>query len=145
MFKYYKNLDDQLMLAKARLRESLAVIKEKGQIDSEYAAYEERLRFKGSQEQEITQLLNGLEILANNANIKIVNMKPRTPQDKNFYMRFAVEVETESNMSSLMRFIYDLKNSSLLLRIDRLNLNTKTSQNNTVILASMVISKIAIK
>jgi len=43
-----------------------------------------------------------------------------------------------------MKFIYDTKSSPQLIKIDKLNLNTKSSQHGTTIRSSMVISKIAL-
>jgi Tfp pilus assembly protein PilO len=71
-------------------------------------------------------------------------MRPKPAQDKDYYKRFVVEIETESDMNSLMKFIYDVKESSQLLKVDKLRLNAKSSEYDVVIRASMVISKVAL-
>lgn len=145
IFKNYSNINREIILIKAKLQKSLSIIQEKEKIDKEYTLYAERLKPKASDEQEITHILNNLEVLARNANLKIINMNPKPAQEKDFYKRFLVDIETESDMGSLMRFIYDVKNSPLALKIDRLNLNTRTAQTDVIIRASMVISKITLK
>ena len=144
-FKRYKDINREANLVENKLQRALLIIKNKDNIDKEYATYAERLKSEGSDEEEMTSMLNGLEILARNTNLRIVNMKPQAVEDKEFYKRFAVEIETESDMAALMRFIYDVKNSPILLKIDRLNLNTKTSQSGIIIVASMVISRVSIR
>lgn len=143
LIKRWNKVNQGINLVKVRLQKSLSIIKKKDRIDKEYAVYAEKLKPRGSDEQEMTRVLDGLEKLASNSNLRIVNIKPKPPQDKAFYKRFMVGLETESDMRSLMKFIYDVKNSPLLLKVDRLNLNTKSSQAGIVIRASMVISKIS--
>lgn len=145
LFKHWNEVNQEIELAKIRLQKFLSIIKEKDRIDKEYAVYAERLKLKGSDEQEMTYILDGIEKLARNSNLKIANIKPKPPQDEVFYKRFMVGLETESDMHSLMKFIYDVKNSPLLLKIDRLNLNTKSSQGGVIIRASMVISRISMR
>lgn len=145
LYKYWKNTNREISLMKGKLSQSLSIIRNKENIDKEYAVYADRLKFRGTDEQEITTMLNGIETIARNANLKIVNMKPKPPQAKEFYVRYMVEIETESDMTSLMKFIYDTKNSPLLLKVDRLGLNTKMRQADVVIRATLVISRISIK
>jgi len=64
-------------------------------------------------------VLNEIETLATNSNVRIVSMRPKPAQDLDYYKRFAVEIETESDMQSLMKFIFGLKNSPQLLKVDR--------------------------
>lgn len=144
LIKRWNEVNQEINLVKVRLQQSLSTIKDKDRIDKEYAVYAERLKPRGSDEQEMTYILDGIEKLARNSNLKIVNIKPKPPQDKKFYKQFMVGLETESDMRSLMKFIYDVKNSPLLLKVDRLNLNTKSSQAGIVIRASIAISKISI-
>lgn len=145
LFNRWNKIDQEIELAKIRLQKSLSIIKEKDRIDQEYAVYAVRLKPKGSDEQEMTYILDNIEKLTRSSNLKIANIKPQPPQDEVFYKRFMVRLETESDMHSLMRFIYELKNSPLLLKIDRLSLNTKSSQTGVIIRASMAISRISMR
>lgn len=144
LFEGWNGVSQEINLARIRLQKSFSIIKEKDRISKEYAVYAERLKPKGSDEQEMTHILDGIEKLARGSNLKIANIKPKPPQDNLSYKRFMVGLDTESDMRSLMKFIYDVKNSPLLLKVDRLNLNTKSSQQGMTIRASMVISKITI-
>ncbi|NQT95817.1 MAG: type 4a pilus biogenesis protein PilO [Candidatus Omnitrophica bacterium] len=145
LINQWNSINRNIKLSKIKLQKSLSVIKKKPEIDKEYATYAARMKSKGSDEQDITQILNELETLSRKANLKITSMRPKPSKDKGYYKRFVVEIETESPMQSLMKFIYDVKNSPQLLKVDRLNLSTKSSQEGTLIRSSMVISKVVIK
>lgn len=145
LFKKWKSLDNEVKLVKIQLEKSISFIKDKGIIDKEYEQYASKLKFSGSNEQETTYIINELETTARASGLKIVNMIPKPIRDMEYYKRFIVDIETESSMKSLMMFIYKVKNSPQLLKIDRLRLNTKTSQEGLLIRASMVISRITIE
>jgi len=143
-FKYWNSLNREIRLVKVELQKSLLIIKDKKRIDEEYGLYADKLKAGTSIEQDMTYILNELETLARSSNLKIVSMRPKPPKDKEYYKRFIVEIETESDMSALMKFIYNIKKSPQLLKVDRLNLNTKSSQQGVVIRASMIISKVSV-
>lgn len=145
LFKRWNGVDREIKLVKVKLQKAILITKQKDEIAQEYIAYADKLKPKGSDEQEMTYILNELEILARKAGLKIVNMRPKPPVDKESYKRFIVEIETESDMSCLMRFVYDIKNSAQLLKVDRLNLSTKSSQSGVIMKAAMVITKISIE
>jgi len=145
LYRRWVRSNQDLSLAKIRLHKSLSVIANKEKTDAEYALYSERLMTAGSDEQEMTAILNTLEVIARSAGLKIINIKPKPAQDKQFYSRFIVDLETESDMRGLMKFIYDTRNSPLMLKVDRLSLNTKSSRDGLVIRASLTISKFSLK
>jgi len=143
--EYWSSLERQTKLAKIKLQKSLSIIKKKSDVDKEYSTYALKMRSEGSDEQDITKILNELETTARKSQTKITSMRPKPSKDRGYYKRFVVEIETESSMQSLMKFIYDVKNSQQMLKITRLNLNTKSSQEGILIRSSMVISKVVIK
>lgn len=143
-FKKWNNIGLETKLVRVKLQKAISIIKDKNEIDKEYDLYAVKLKPRGSNEQETTFILNELEILARTSNLKIVNMRPKPPKDRDYYKRFIVNIETESNMRSLMMFIYKVRNSEQLLKIDRLRLHTKSAEEGLLIKASMVISKITI-
>ena len=109
------------------------------------STFAQKLKAKGSDEQELTHILNAIEGYARSSGTSIVSMRPKPSADMGYYKRFIVEIETESDMSSLMKFIFEVKRSPQLLKIEKLNLNSKSSQGGVIIRASMIISKIALK
>ncbi|MFH1867812.1 MAG: type 4a pilus biogenesis protein PilO [Candidatus Omnitrophota bacterium] len=145
LYKEWDSIDKETRLIRVKLQKAISAVKKKEEIDKEYNVYAAKLKPRGSDEQEVTFILNELETLARTSSLKIVNMRPKPSKDKDYYKRFTVDIETESDMRSLMMFIYKVRNSPQLLKIDKLQLNTKSGEDGLVIKASMVISKITFK
>ncbi len=145
LFTRWKNTENRTKTLKVKLKKSLMLIKDKQKVDAEYAEYEKKLRSKGSDEQDMTVILDELEKIASRCGVKIASMRPKPAKRKDYYRKFTVEIETQSDMNSLMKFIYDIKHSKQMLKIERFNLNTKSSQQGVIIRASIIISKIVIK
>ncbi len=145
LFMRWRNADSRVELIKVKLKKSLSLIKEKQKIDKEYSIYEQKLKSKGSNEQNVILILDEIEKIASRSGVKITSMRPKPPEQKDYYSRFTVKIETESAMNSLMRFIYDIKNSKQILKIEKLNINTRSSQQGVAIRASMLISKLVLE
>jgi Tfp pilus assembly protein PilO len=137
-------VNEKIEATKLDLEKSLALMQVKKDIDSEFSLYADRLKIRGGNEQEMTHILNELESIARESGVKIVSIRPKPAEEKDYYRRFEVEIETESQMSSLMSFIYYLKNSSQLIKVDKLNLNTGSVKSRPMIRTVMVVSKIAL-
>ena len=140
----WNNVNSRIGLVKAKLQKSLSLMKDKSKIEAEYNNFTQKLKQSSSDEQEITIVLDELEKAARRSGLRITSMRPKPAKQKEHYRQFEVEIETESDMSSLMRFIYDIKNSPQLIKIDKLNLNTRGGQQAVVIRAAMLISKISL-
>jgi Tfp pilus assembly protein PilO len=145
LFMRWRSTNSRIELIKVKLKKSLSLIKEKRKVDAEYSTYEKKLKSKGSNEQDITLILDEIEKIASRSGLKITSMRPNPPDQKDYYSRFAVKIDTESDMNSLMRFIYDIKNSPQILKIEKLNINTRSSQQGVAIRASMLISRLVMK
>ena len=140
----WNNVNSRIGLVKAKLQKSLSLMKDKSKIEAEYNNFTQKLKQSSSDEQEITIVLDELEKAARRSGLRITSMRPKPAKQKEHYRQFEVEIETESDMSSLMRFIYDIKNSPQLIKIDKLNLNTRGGQQAVIIRAAMLISKISL-
>jgi Tfp pilus assembly protein PilO len=140
----WNNVNNRIDLLKAKLQKSLSLMKDKSNIDAEYESFAGRIKKSPSDEQEMTVVLHELEKAARRSNLKITSMRPKPARQKEYFRQFEVEIETESDMSSLMRFIYDVKKSPQLIKIEKLNLNTRGGQQAVTIRASMLVSKISI-
>lgn len=144
LFKKWNAIERDTRLTRVKLQRAISVITDRYKIDKEYNTYAAVLKTRGTDEQEMTHILDELETIARGSNLKIVNMRPKPVKDNDYYSRFVVDIDTESDMRSLMMFIYKVRNSSQLLKIDRLRLNTKSGQDQIIMKASMAISKITI-
>ncbi len=68
-------------------------------------------------------------------------MKPRRPKETEVYKEYAVEIEAEGQMESLVSFMHQVNASSQLLRIETLRL-TPAKAESDLLKASMLITKV---
>ncbi len=145
LFMRWRSTNSRIEIVKVKLKKSLSLIKDKQKVDAEYLKYEKKLKSKGSDEQDISLILDEIEKAASGSGLSITSMRPKPPRHKDYYSKFTVEIETESGMNALMQFIYRIKNSGQMLKIEKLSLNTRSSQQGVAIRSSMLISKLTIK
>ncbi|MDD5504716.1 MAG: type 4a pilus biogenesis protein PilO [Candidatus Omnitrophica bacterium] len=139
-----RDMNNRIGIVKAKLRKSLALMKDKSGIEQEYDHFTSRLKQAVNDEQVVTVVLDELEKAAQRTGVSITSMRPKPAKQKQYFRQFEVEVETESDMAGLMKFIFEIKNSPQLIKIDKLNLNTKGGQQAVLIRAFMLVSKISI-
>lgn len=142
LVKTWSDLGKQIKASSIRLKKSKQIVRR----SKEIAAHYERIasfipQGKGSKEEEITNLLSEIEQLARSAGSRITDIKPRKVKDTGYYKRYIVEVESEGDIGGFTKFIYEIQNSSQLLKVEKLSIGM-TRASGGVLKANMVISKI---
>jgi Tfp pilus assembly protein PilO len=144
LMMHWQNISQKIEVAKARLHKSIVLMQAKKGIDEEYKLYAKKLQSTGSNEQEMARMLNELEKTASESGVKILSIRPRPVEEKDYHRYFEVEIDTESQMGYLMRFIYYLKNSPQLLKVGRISLSAGGSRDTSAVRAVLAVSKIAL-
>jgi hypothetical protein len=90
----------------------------------DYLTFVDQLRLKGSDQEEMAALLKEVEGLAR-GKVRITNVKPHSVKDFDFYKRFSIEIDSETDMESLVKFMYAAEHSSSLLRVERIRIQVK--------------------
>jgi len=116
----------------------------KRSITQEYQKYIQYVSKSGSDEEEVAKILGEIETLARQTAINLVDMKPQTTREIDFYKQYLIEVEAEGEMKDLVNFLHQLNISSQLLRAEKLRLSLP-KKDSTVIKSSMLISKVLVK
>ncbi len=98
---------------------------QKESIQGKYGEFSSGIKFSDKQEDALVAVLSELENLAKTANIRIIDIRPQSQQGEVTHKEILVDLKTEGNMESHMKFIYDIENSLLLLRIKRFSLSAK--------------------
>ena len=70
-------------------------------------------------------------------------MKPQTPKEVDFYKEYAVEIDAEGEISSLIAFLHQLNTSTQLLRVEKLRLSSNKKGEKTL-KASMLIIRVLV-
>jgi Tfp pilus assembly protein PilO len=121
------SLNNEIRIMQLKLKKSTQTLKRRIEIMDRYeniAAYVGKPR--GSDEEEMTVLLSELERLASASSARITDIKPRPPKQLDYYKKYTIEVESEGDMATLTKFIYEIQNSSQLLSIEKVSLTMKS-------------------
>lgn len=143
LHKKIQELNQKIEAKKIKLEKNLLVLNKKEKIEERYNKYFKNLQLKGTDEEEVAIFLAEIEKLAQKNAVHITDMKPRAPKAVDFYKRFTVDLEAEADIKQITQFIYQVQNTAQLLRVDRLRLETKSSQSQSL-KSYLVISKILI-
>ena len=96
-----------------------------------------------SDDEETSRLLKEVESIARSAQVTVMNLKPRPVENSNMVKWYEVVIDTESSLEALTRFVYEIEQSPLLLRVDRLDAKQDEKLQNPL-KATLQISKVVI-
>lgn len=126
----WQRLNAQILTLNIKLNRYAKVIVQQKIIEDRYITYKDYLRIKSSKEEAQAQVLQEVENLARNAGVILTNIVPSGLEDKKFYRQFNVRIESESDMLSLCRFLYEIQKSQQLLGIEKLSIATKSGSSD---------------
>ena len=136
-----QQMNQEIKIAEKQLGFDLRNLGQKEIVAREYKKLTQNIRKVGSDEEEVAKALAEIEELTRKSAIYVVDIKPQSPRSVDFYTEYSVEIEAEGQMESLINFLYELNNSSQLLRAEKLHFSLK-EKDSPVIKASILITKI---
>ena len=140
----WNNLEEDIRDKEALLRKHNRILRSKEIIEklhTEYTCYFQTEVL--TPEEESAAALSNIEKLARSANVRITNIKPLAIKSFENYNKYTFRVATESRMSELTKFIYDLQSSRQLIKIERMVLRAKERERH-VVKAILNITKISV-
>ena len=105
--------------------------------------YQYLMQGSTSDDEETSRLLKEVESIARSARVTVMNLKPRPVESSNMVKWYEVVIDTECSLKGLTRFIYEIEQSPLLLRVDRLDAKQDEKLQNPL-KATLQISKVVI-
>lgn len=139
----FRRMNQAIKISEKQLGHDLRNVYQKDQIAAAFEKYAKYVERSGSDEEEVAKILGEIESLARQSKVYLVDMKPQTPKEIDFYKEYAVEIEAEGEVASLMTFLHQLNTSLQLLRAEKLRLNAVKKGDKTL-KASMLITKVVI-
>lgn len=127
MFRLDQRLSQELKAKQTQLRRAEQIAK-KGSAQKDYEALIQALKMKRSSEEEMGRILSEVENMAKESGVNILNIRPQEIEDKKFFKRFGVDLRLEGTNQEISKFVFYLESSPLLLKIDKFNLNARSSQ-----------------
>lgn len=120
-----ESLNKEIKITRTKLRKYLRLINQKQAILEKYNKFSSNLKLSEQQQDTVVSTLSELEKLANNTNIKIIEIRPQTPKISGSYKEIAIDLRAEGDMEGYLKFIYDIEHSLLSMTIKKLQLNSK--------------------
>jgi len=136
-------LNQKIQICEEELKRDLQSLSEKKSISREYEKYARYVTKAGSDEEEVAKILAEIEELARKSTVNLVDITPQTPGEFDFYREYTAEIEIEGKTGAVVKFLYELNNSALLLRTQKVRL-TLRSRKLLNITAVILVTKILI-
>lgn len=128
LLKKNDTLNREIELTRMKLKKYLGLLGQKENIQNKYSKLAQELDFSYLNENNIVTTLSKLEDLAKNANIRIIDIRPQGAAGGSLpYKALTIDLRTEGEMEGYLKFIYNLENSLLLLKIKRFQLSSKSN------------------
>jgi hypothetical protein len=125
LLKRREIVNKQTEIVRTKLKKYIWLLSQKDYIQDKYKESASGLNLSNNGAS-IT-ILSALESLAKDANIRIIDIRPQAAGSVfGSYKEAAVDLRTEGNMEGYIKFLYNIENSLLLLRVKRFQLNAKS-------------------
>ena len=128
-FKEWKDLSSEIRLTETRLRKIRLLLRKKTEIEGAFKKYTGlSLKKEEASGERMTGILQEVETLAQKSGVKILDMRPLPQKQKEFFLEQGLEISAEGTAPQFAQFIYSLLGSPNSLKIEKLELNSKSGQ-----------------
>ncbi len=108
------------------IRKYLELVQQKEDILKAQKQIERYLSLKGTDEAKMGVILSKIEALARQSGLSILDLNPQASVNPQAMPKtFHVQLRAEADVKKFFDFIYNLENSDILFKIDKLNLSSK--------------------
>jgi len=121
----FNEVEQEILSQENQLRKNMRFLAAREAISNRYSVYAAYAVTTGSDEEEVAGLLNEVEGVARKSGLALLNMKPKPAFTTEFGKQYPVEVEVETQMKELIKFIHALQSSKYILRVQKLRLVPK--------------------
>lgn len=140
VLKRFELLNEQIEIARATLKKYILLLGKKDYIQQSYSKFSSGLNPSDAGNYTLVTTLQALEALAKESEIRIIDIRPQTPQNLPLYKEVIIDLRTEGSQEGYLKFFYTIENSLALLRINKFRLNSKP--NSKTLEANFSISQI---
>lgn len=144
LVKKWSQQTREIRQKKELIKRDRALIGQKDELTRRFSSLSRKIQAKlplGSGESEF---LTELGRVAEQTNVHIETMNPRPFRDLGFFKELSVEIDMQANLGNLIRFLYQMRKSSVVLVANRLSLKPK-SERSALLEGHLVISTIFLK
>lgn len=125
----YDGLNRQIKANFAKLKKYRWLLSQKDTIQSKYQSFSSNLKVSGTEKDTQISALAALEEMAKNSDIRIVDVRPDRGRSEGLSAKeITIELRTEGPIEGQLKFIYNIENSLLLLKVKEFQLSAKSGQ-----------------
>jgi len=135
-------LNKDILSTRMKLKKYLVLLSQKQSLQTKYNYLNVEKPPDGVKENSTLITLSEIENMANTAHIRILDIRPQLRKTEGSYDEILIELRTEGSLNDYIKFIYDLENSLLLLRIKRFQFSSRS--NSALLEANFSVSKLAV-
>ena len=141
----FSELDDEIFATQMRFRKAKTLIRQKNDVVEASKKYVNLEKMDaGTDEEEIAKLLNFVEQTARKDSTSLSDVKPQPVKSDKVTKEYAVELNAEGELTSLIEFIYELEHSEQLLKIEKVDIAPK-EEKSALLRASLTVTRIVVK
>ncbi len=144
LIKEWNWLNYEISEKETTLKRNITYLQQSDSVSKAYQRYANYIKSKEletSDEEEIAALLNEVEKIARAASVQITDIKPKPTREEEFYKKYLLEMDCEATMEEYIKFIYNLQQSTQLIRAERVKLSA-LGKNSPLLKANMLITKV---
>ena len=139
-----KNQQKQIDQKKALIEKSRSAIDKKDKLNSTYSLANKKIQAKLPSQGGENSFLTAIGQVAEKTNVHIESMNPKPIKELGFFNELSVEINMQANLGNLVRFLYEMRKSSVVLVANRLNLRP-ISERSALLKGHLEISTIFLK
>lgn len=136
----YHSVDGELLHLEADIKKSVRLLSQKNHLEEEFKKYASYSVQAKSAEEEAVALLKTIEGIAEEAGVNLVYVKPAAAKTEERLKKYYANLEFEAQMEQLMKFFYQVENSTQLLKIEKFSLQP-SAEGSTVVRCLVTVSR----
>ncbi len=126
--KRWETFSTEITATQVHLQKTEFFLKQKTEIESELKKYAGSTLSFSAPEEMTTAIFQEVDGMAQANGLKILDMRPLPPRHKDPFMEQGVEVSAEGEAAQFAKFIYGVKESKSPLSVERVELSSKSGQ-----------------
>lgn len=117
---WWLSLEEQIQAVEAELSEMKTLWTHREEIEAQSQRWQKQMVSIRGEEEEMRGFFAEVERVANDARLQSISLRPRTVRTTRFYRLQGLEVTVDGSQRGLAKFLYSLRESPQLIRVDSL-------------------------
>lgn len=136
-------LDKEIAKEEEDIKKSFLLLSRENEIIAEYDKYSPYFEKPETESVEPISLLKGIESLAQNASVELLDIRPSPAQEDALIKEYFISLNCEAPMDKIFSFLYGIESSEQLLSVERLTV-TPREEGTDIVKCNIYISKVFI-